>query len=108
MAAHLDSSESLSFVDGELVIATPPGDAWMSGALARQRNRKILDDSVAAVWGEQASWRLIEGSGKAPEPEIEETDVPPEVVDHPMVQTVLDVFGGQVEAVDPIPPTHKE
>jgi DNA polymerase-3 subunit gamma/tau len=100
LAAHLQESLKLDFADGSLAIYTPPGDQWLANALARGKNRAVLEESLASVFGEGTTWKLLEGDHL---PESSLPDSTPETEDpilqHPVVQTALDIFGGTARAI---------
>lgn len=105
LAAHLGGAESLVIKGDVLVIATHPGDTVLERTLSRSSNRRLLDRTVAEMFGPAASWRLEEGTGVAAEASSEsngehETD---DVTRDPTVQAVLDLFGGQIESIEPRP-----
>ena len=101
LAAHLQESLKLDFADGKLTIFTPPGDQWLATALARGNNRAILEESLSSVFGEGTTWRLEEGdehlenSPRDSSPEVEDP-----ILQHPVVQTALDIFGGTARAIE--------
>ncbi len=100
LAAHLQESLNLIFADGRLSIYTTPGDPWLTKALSRGNNRKILEQSLAKVWGDGTTWRMQEGSEagspKAADPAAPDDDP---LLEHPFVQTALDIFGGTARAL---------
>jgi hypothetical protein len=100
LAAHLQESLKLDFTNGSLEIYSPPGDQWLATALARGKNRAVLEESLASVFGEGATWKLLEGDNL---PESSLSDSTPEAEDpilqHPVVQTALDIFGGTARAI---------
>ncbi len=70
--------------------------------LKRKSNRTVLDKTMTEMMGPQASWRIVAGTGRetgpvATEEPAEEAD---DVTSDPTVQTVLDLFGGQIESVE--------
>ena len=100
LAAHLQESLKLDFADGLLSIYTPPGDQWLTKALARGNNRTVLEESLAAIWGAGTTWKLVEGDEldqPTPSDSSPETDDP--ILQHPVVQTALDIFGGTARAI---------
>jgi DNA polymerase-3 subunit gamma/tau len=110
LAAHLEDAQSLSFADGELKIFLQPGDEWLPAAMQRSTNRDILAEAVREVWGPAARWCLAAGAGVAPTVKLEalpaaETQ---QLAAHPMVQTMLEIFGGKVERISTIPPSPLE
>ena len=103
LAAHLADAHRLAFADGQLLIYTPPDDPWLQTALRRGNNRRVLEECLAATWGPATSWRLEESSPPPeakPSPGIRETNT---VLQHPTVQTALDIFGGTAQAVEEEP-----
>ena len=120
LAARLRETHGLRFDDGELRIPIPLGDRWMSEPLERQNNRAVIDEAVAEVWGSEARWQVLEveppvspgGGGEvsgAPLPGAADPAEPPfspersAALDHPIVQSALDLFSGTIEAVEPLP-----
>ena len=100
LAAHLQESLRLTFEDGLLSIYTAPADQWLATALSRGNNRRVLEESLQTIWGEGTRWRLQERGDLSPEPEIEsDTTIEDEILDHPLVQTALDIFGGTARAI---------
>ena len=101
LASHLDRGV-LSFEDGVLTIAYDPGDVQLRDGLNRGSNPQILHEAVAAIWGAEVRWRAIQGAPAVvtrPPGEAPKAD-PPTPVDNPTVQTLLELFGGQVEAIE--------
>jgi len=100
LAAHLQESLRLIFEDGRLSIYTAPQDQWLANALGRGNNRKVLEESLATIWGEGTNWRLQEGGDldiQAATDATPATDDP--ILKHPFVQTALDIFGGTARAI---------
>lgn len=101
LASHLDRGV-LSFEDGVLTIAYDPGDVQLRDGLNRGSNPQILHEAVAAIWGAEVRWRAVQGAPAVvtrPPGEAPKAD-PPTPVDNPTVQTLLELFGGQVEAIE--------
>lgn len=99
LAAHLREASEIVFENQTLSIHCPPGDAWLSTeALSRPSNRNALEGALAATFGEQATWKVVE----CDDPRPAATEAPEEDVaaQDPRVQKVLDIFGGHVEMVD--------
>ena len=99
LASHLDRA-TLDFADGALTITYDPGDLHLRDSLNRGSNPQILQEAVAAIWGAEATWRAIQGApavASRPPSEAPKAD-PPTQVDNPTVQTLLELFGGQIEA----------
>ena len=104
LAAHLREA-GLAFADGTLRIRHAAGDDWLPTRLSRPANRELVDAAVRRTWGADARWRLEEGAAQRAEAAEEEPQPDPvaaEVADHPTVQTVLELFGGRIDAVEEI------
>jgi hypothetical protein len=99
LAAHLSEAQSLRLEGGELRIAQPPGDTWLTAALERPGNRAALEESLAEVCGPGHAWRIVTGAGAAPAPAGPPPTVAASTAD-PRVQAVLDIFGGTIAAVE--------
>lgn len=104
LAAYLSDADEIRFEEGRLTIARAPGDTWLESRLAQSANRQILDEAVAAVWGEGTTWKMVQGDGrKAAEMQAQASAASAAgavVSENPTVQTVLDIFGGRVERVE--------
>lgn len=101
LASHLDRG-SLSFADDVLTITYDPGDLQLRDGLNRGSNPQILREAIAAIWGAEAVWRAVQGApsvASQPPSEAPKAD-PPTQVDNPTVQTLLELFGGQIEAIE--------
>jgi DNA polymerase-3 subunit gamma/tau len=105
LAAHLELAE-LTFTDGVLVIRHAPDNDWLPTRLGRAGNRALVDEAVRSAWGADATWRLEAGAqreepaGDRGEAEDEESPATAEAAEHPTVQTVLELFGGQIDTVE--------
>ncbi|HEV7672777.1 MAG TPA: DNA polymerase III subunit gamma/tau [Thermoanaerobaculia bacterium] len=101
LASHLDRG-SLGFESGVLTINYDPGDLQLRDSLNRGSNPQILRDAVAAIWGAEVVWRALEGAPTIPSRADSEAPKanPPAQVDNPTVQTLLELFGGQIEAIE--------
>ena len=97
LAAHLAGAHCLEFKDNELRICTTVGDTWIRDRLSQERHRETLAAALAATWGKEASWRLVEEEAP-PSPSVPASEQ--ETVNDPRVQTLLDIFGGSVESVE--------
>jgi DNA polymerase III subunit gamma/tau len=107
LAAHLEQAAGLRFEAGRLTILLQRGDLYLSTRLRQPANRETVQAAVAKVWGEGAAWDFAEGAlpasaaaapsaaGEALDPQSEES-----ALLNPAVQTLLDIFGGKVEAVE--------
>lgn len=103
LAAHLEQAEALRFENGRLRIVVAPGDAYLSSRLSQPANRGTLDQAVVKVWGPDAAWELAEGAGsRLPDADDQAAAAAAatSTVMNPAVQTLLDIFGGKVEAVE--------
>ncbi|HXU32037.1 MAG TPA: DNA polymerase III subunit gamma/tau [Thermoanaerobaculia bacterium] len=101
LASHLDRG-NLAFADGVLTITYDPGDVQLRDGLNRGSNPQILRDAIAAIWGAEVVWRALQGTAAVTSPpkgEAPKAD-PPTQVDNPTVQTLLELFGGQIEAIE--------
>jgi DNA polymerase III subunit gamma/tau len=107
LAAYLSDADEIRFEEGRLTIARAPGDTWLESRLTQSANRQIIDEAVAAVWGEGATWKTVQGDGrKAAEMQAQVSAASAAgavVSENPTVQTVLDIFGGRVERVEERP-----
>ncbi len=114
LAAYLEHA-GLAREDGRLLILLPAGDAYLGSRLRQPVNRDTISAAVAKVWGEGATWDLAESpvaKGSAataagvatPRGEAAANPPAPLAADAaaliPAVQTLLDIFGGKVEAVE--------
>ncbi|MCP4200403.1 MAG: DNA polymerase III subunit gamma/tau [bacterium] len=102
LAAHLSGANSLTFAAGVLEISVPSGDTWLRDRLDRAANRKVLEEALAATWGEDASWKIIEEDLPGSEQRPAKTKATEKALKDPRVQTVLEIFGGSVESVEPL------
>ncbi|HVR96216.1 MAG TPA: AAA family ATPase, partial [Thermoanaerobaculia bacterium] len=93
LAGYLNDAD-LSFADGGLSIGIPPGDRILKARLENESNRQVIDAALAAAWGPGASWRAVMGEARPAGAAAAETAPPQE--EHPIVQTVLDIFKGRV------------
>ena len=99
LAAHLGEAERLEYRDSELPVMLAPGDEWLPAAMQRASNRELVDAAVAEVWGPGARWCLVQGASEMPAARLEPLPAPEQraLAAHPMVQTMLEIFGGKVE-----------
>ena len=100
LAAHLAEAEELDWREDGLRIVVPATDTWLSESLARETNRKALEEALAAAGHPSSRWTLVRSKSDATEPNPSEASAPSSVLDDPSVQTVLDIFGGTVEGPD--------
>ncbi|HVG06242.1 MAG TPA: DNA polymerase III subunit gamma/tau [Thermoanaerobaculia bacterium] len=107
LAAYLSDADEIRFEEGRLTIARAPGDTWLESRLGQSANRQIIDEAVAAVWGEGTTWKMVQGDGRrAAELQAQASAASAAgavVSENPTVQTVLDIFGGRVERVEERP-----
>jgi hypothetical protein len=101
LAAHLEEAAALRFEAGCLSILLPPGDVYLSSRLRQPANRETVSAAVAKVWGTAARWDFSEGAPPSGLAAVR-PDTEPEnaALLNPAVQTLLDIFGGKVEAVE--------
>ncbi|HEX5758362.1 MAG TPA: DNA polymerase III subunit gamma/tau [Thermoanaerobaculia bacterium] len=76
-----------------------PRDAHLETELRRGNNRQILEMVMTAVCGSGTRWQEDDGDGVSPS--RPEAPPAPQVLSHPVVQTVLEIFNGRVERVEP-------
>lgn len=104
LAAHLRQAQRLTFSDGVLLIEVERGDSFIPPALQRTANSDVLNEAVKEIWGDDSRWRLVEvDSGPAQQKEIVEPKSEKKgsaAIDHPVVQSALDLFSGTIEAVE--------
>ncbi|NLN10073.1 MAG: DNA polymerase III subunit gamma/tau [Acidobacteria bacterium] len=96
--------ESCARREGQtLVLAVGSRQALVANGIQRDSNRRLLDEAVAAAWGPGATWRFETGAEES-EP-VAAAAPPPEAVlraaQEPAVQAVLEIFGGEIRAVEP-------
>jgi DNA polymerase-3 subunit gamma/tau len=120
LAAHLEQAAAIRFEDGRLLIMVPPGEAYLSSRLRQQSNRDALAEAVAKVWGTGVPWDFAEGPLPAAAPRTAAggrdaaappgDEPPPDnlALTNPAVQTLLDIFGGRIEAVEERPGLREE
>ncbi len=101
LASHLDRAV-LCLEDGLLTISYDPGDVQLRDGLNRGSNPQILQEAIAAVWGTEVAWRALAGNQTSASPKRKEptSHEPPVPIDNPTVQTLLELFGGRVEATE--------
>jgi hypothetical protein len=103
LAAHLRGCQALRFVNGALEVVIARGDTWLRDALDRPNNREILHGAVGQVWGMPGRWHIVEEAAttRAVAPVAA---APAPKVDHPVVQSALDLFAGTIETIEESPP----
>ena len=95
LAGHFEPAK-LIFDDGKLLIHPPPGDPLMANALKRENNAKLVDELVQQVWGTGATW-TVEAAPPAKPDRV--ADTAESAAEDEVVQTVLEVFGGNIQSV---------
>ncbi len=102
LASHLDRAV-LQCANGLLTITYDPGDVQLRDGLNRGSNPQILQEAITAVWGTETAWRALAGASTTTA-SLTKSDVPshepPVHIDNPTVQTLLELFGGRVEATE--------
>ncbi len=122
LAAHF-TTEVLSFENGQLLIRLADGDRLLKSALERQGNVETVEALLQEVWGNGTAWTLATSRDATPAPPspnaVEDAEVSQAVENveaqavenvrddvrqerqHPTVQAVLDIFGGEIRSVQP-------
>jgi DNA polymerase-3 subunit gamma/tau len=107
LAAHLAEAQELRVADGRLVIALRKGDTVLASRLRTPANQQLINDAVTKVWGPDATWEVVESSTPPPETASIQSAAATSlaakasvVKDNPTVQTVLEIFGGEVSAIE--------
>jgi len=116
LAARLREAIRLDFVDGELRISIPSGDQWIREPLERENNRALISEVVKEIWGAECQWRIVEidpdevpplkadvALPQATDDTLDSTRVKATALEHPIVQSALDLFSGTIEAVELLP-----
>jgi DNA polymerase-3 subunit gamma/tau len=103
LAARLRDCQELRFDNGALEVVIARGDAWLREALDRPQNREILDGAVRQVWGSPGRWHIVEETPTA-RVAAPAARAPAPMVDHPVVQSALDLFAGTIETIEESPP----
>ena len=110
LAARLRETPALEFSGGRLSISVPQGDPWISESLSRENNRAVIDEAVREIWGSDSTWRMVEvkatqvanrGDDAAQDADLADSSER-SVLEHPIVQSALDLFSGTIEAIDPL------
>jgi hypothetical protein len=102
LAGLVQGLATLSYRADERALCLQPHDAFAAGSLARANNRELLEAAAAAVLGGGTSVRVLppRPADKTPAPaEVATEAARAQVRDHPLVQSVLSVFGGEVAEV---------
>jgi DNA polymerase III subunit gamma/tau len=114
LAARLETDTELSVAGERLLVRYASDDDDLRARLATPKNREALDQVVAATLGAAGGWRAegdlppAPANGAAAEEAEEAAAPPPAVAEHPTVQTVLELFGGRIEGVEPDAPDDDE
>jgi DNA polymerase III subunit gamma/tau len=100
--AALLAAAELEVGERELRIAVPPEETILLSRLQQAVYRQVIDDAVAAVWGNGFAWRSVAGAAKKrAEPAAAALAAERDrAAENPHVQAVLDIFGGKVETVE--------
>ncbi|HLX08163.1 MAG TPA: DNA polymerase III subunit gamma/tau, partial [Thermoanaerobaculia bacterium] len=119
LAAHLEQGAAIRFEAGRLLILLAPGDAYLSTRLRQPANREAIAAAAVKVWGPGTAWDIAEdatppgpragAAAAAASPAAAATGDPPApplpadvaaAAMNPAIQTMLDIFGGKVVAVE--------
>jgi hypothetical protein len=95
LAGYLNDAD-LAFAEGCLSIGLPPGDRILKARLENEANRQVIEAALAAAWGPGASWRAVLGEARRDAATDNTAGPEPGRPEHPIVQTVLDIFKGRV------------
>jgi hypothetical protein len=104
LAARLRDCRALRFENGTLAVVIARGDNWLREALDRPQNREILDGAVRQVWGADGRWHIVEEAATATAPAPLAAAAPAPMLEHPVVQSALDLFAGTIETIEQSPP----
>jgi hypothetical protein len=107
LAARLRDCRALRFENGALAVVIARGDSWLREALDRPQNREILDAAVRQVWGAGGRWHIVEEAAGA-RPAAPPAAKPAPMVEHPVVQSALDLFAGTIETIEESAPPPEE
>ncbi len=103
LAALIDPAK-LEFEAGQLLIYPPAGDTLVSSALQRKKNAALFDELTQSLYGDNVTWAIREtpaeskskqNTGASLKANAEEAEK------DPIVRTVLDVFGGNIQTIQP-------
>ena len=101
--AALIESAKLDFQDGQLLVYPPAKDTLLSSALSRKNNADLFDELTQEVWGKHTTWVVREAIAPANQPESapqqSKQEAAEEADKHPVVRTVLEVFGGNIQNI---------
>lgn len=108
LAAHLRESQP-RFEGSVLRLNVPPGDTTLRRRMERDDNRTVVEQALRASFGPAGRWEIVEASTTSattpPPVGAVSVDRPPAralvAEEHETVQTVLEIFGGSVESVEP-------
>ncbi len=116
LAAHLEQAAAIRFEAGRLLILLAPGDAYLSSRLRQPANRETVAAAAVKTWGPGTAWDFAEDaeprgprSGASASPaaaapgDSPAQSLPADVAAaamNPAIQTMLDIFGGKVVAVE--------
>ncbi len=78
------------------------GDSLLSSALKRKNNATLFDRLTHEIWGERTTW-IVEDAPPSAAPDHDPRSTRQKAVAEaggdPMVQAVLEVFGGNIQSV---------
>ncbi|HSK76388.1 MAG TPA: hypothetical protein VLQ45_07990, partial [Thermoanaerobaculia bacterium] len=99
LAGYLDAAEDIRYEDGRLIIVAPPGDMILDSRLKQEVNRQVVEEALATIWGPGTGWQLVQSNSRpgaaAPQAQTPRA-AEPGAKEHPTIQTVLQIFGGEI------------
>ncbi len=105
LAAQLESLASLTWSATERTLLVRPNDELAATSLARANNRDLIAAAVAATFGQDALFRFAPTAAAVSPALLPAATLAEEhrtkLGEHPRVQAVLEIFGGEVAQVQP-------
>ena len=102
LAAQLESLASLTWDPSDNSLVVRPNDELAAVSLARTNNRDLIAAAAVAAFGPAATFRFArtEAAAALPKPPSAAEERRVQAVEHPRVQAVLEIFGGEVARVE--------
>ena len=94
--AALVEPARLVYDDGQIQIYPPAGDSLLASALKRENNATLFHELVQQVWGENTTWVV---KAAPPVKTTHPSNTTEDAAEDAVVQTVLEVFGGNIQSV---------